>query len=260
MSVALLALVALVVAVQAWLIPAAIARLPEPSPSPRLVRTDGVDGAAGAEDRPEDETPLERVLREEGPKEPYVEVARIRHLAPACVGVSLLLALAVVARLGDHPVSWVIALLTPTLVLLSVVDWRTRLLPRAIVLPVTGVLIALALVEWAATHHTHVLVRTLVAMVVARSFFWVLWAIRRAGMGFGDVRLAALVGLVLGRVSWNAWLIGLYGGLLIFAGYGIALTVVRRDVRTLKRHLPYGPFMVAGLYVGVLLSGSLTIV
>ena len=39
------------------------------------------------------------------------------------------------------------------------------------------------------------------ALVAVRSFFWVLWFVRSAGMGFGDVRLAALVGLVLGWVG-----------------------------------------------------------
>lgn len=254
MSVALVA-IAVVVALQAWFVPAAIARLPEPAPEPQRVPAQGQ-----AESEGEEETPLQKVLREEGPKELYVTIARVKHLAPLCVAMSLVLACAVLVRLGDHPAGWVIALLTPTLVLLSVIDWRTRLLPRVVVLPVTGVLIVLTMLEWATTGQTHVLVRSLVAMVLARSFFWVLWAVRRAGMGFGDVRLAALVGLVLGRVSWNAWILGLYGGLLIFSLYGIGLTLVRRDVRTLKKHLPYGPFMVLGLYLGILLSGALRII
>ena len=41
------------------------------------------------------------------------------------------------------------------------------------------------------------LVGALLGMVGLRSFFWLLWAVRSAGMGFGDVRLAALVGRLL---------------------------------------------------------------
>jgi len=256
MSVAQVVLLALV-ALQAWLVPTFISRLPEPpaeaETQPETQLQEGGEDGAG-------ESPLAKVLREEGPKELYAVVARIKHLAPVCVVVSLVLAFAVSARLGNHPVTWVIALLTPTLVLLSVVDWRTRLLPRVVVLPASGVLLVLAVGEWAFTHHTDVLVRTLVAALLARSFFWVLWAVRRAGMGFGDVRLAALVGLVLGRVSWNSWILGMYGGLLLFSFYGIGLTLLRRDVRMLKKHLPYGPFMVMGLYAGLLLSGSLKVI
>lgn len=238
-------LLVVIVAAQAWFVPSVIARLPEPPPE-----------RAPAES---EETELDRVLLAEGPKELYADIARTRGLAPAAVVVSVVLTALIGWRLGDHPVTWVIGLLTPTLVLLSIVDWRTRLLPRIVVLPVTGVLILLAVVDWATGTDWHTLVRALIAMVVARSFFWVLWWIRRAGMGFGDVRLAALVGVVLGRLSWSAWVLGLYGGLLVFAVFGIGLTVVRRDLGTLKRHLPYGPFMIIGLYLGVLLGGALSI-
>lgn len=187
-------------------------------------------------------------------KEPYVSVARRRLLGPGCGIVSLVLGYAVLARLGHHPVSWMVALLTPVLLLLTVVDWRTRLLPRVVVLPATGVLLALAVLEWALGGSGHVLVRALAGMLIARSAFWVLWWIRRAGMGFGDVRLAALVGLVLGRLGWPAWFAGMYAGLLVFAVFGISLALVRRDRGILKRAYPYGPFMILGLYAGVLLA------
>lgn len=246
------------VAVQAWFVPTLIARLPEPAPEPAV----GADTEAGESDATKsdaEEAELVRVLRAEGPKELYVDIARIRGLGPAAVVVSVVLAALTGWRLGDHPVTWVIGLVTPTLVLLSVVDWRTRLLPRIVVLPMTGVLLVLAVLDLATGTAWQAVVRALIAMVVARSFFWLLWWIRRAGMGFGDVRLAAPIGLMLGRLSWDAWFLGLYGGVLLFALFGIGLTVVRRDVGTLKRHLPYGPFMILGLYLGALLGGAVSI-
>lgn len=235
-SVGLVGLLALAV-------PAGIRALPEPP-------------AEVLPDSPADDTPLERMLRAEGPRESYVQVAALPGLALWSALVGVVVNLAVGLRLGDHPVTWVIALLVPVLILLAVVDWRTRLLPRVVVLPVTGVLIGLTLVEWLFTRNTDVLVRTLVAMVVARSVFWVLWFIRRAGMGFGDVRLAALLGLVLGRLGWNQWLLGLYGGLVLFGIFGLTLTVVRRDRATLRKAYPFGPFMIGGTLLGVLLGGS----
>lgn len=224
-------------------VPAGIRALPEPPPEV-------------LPDSPADDTPLERMLRAEGPRESYVQVAALPGLALWSALVGVVVNLAVGRRLGDHPVTWVIALLVPVLILLAVVDWRTRLLPRVVVLPVTGVLIGLTLVEWLFTRNTDVLVRTLVAMVVARSVFWLLWFIRRAGMGFGDVRLAALLGLVLGRLGWNQWLLGLYGGLVLFGIFGLTLTVVRRDRATLRKAYPFGPFMIGGTLLGVLLGGS----
>ena len=228
-------------------VPAGIRALPEPAPEV-------------LPDSPEDDTPLERMLRQEGPKQTYRQVAALPGLALVSTAIAVVTDLAIGLRLGNHPVTWVLALLVPVLVLLAMVDWRTRLLPRRVVLPATAVLIALAVVEWLVQRETAVLVRTLAAMLVARSFFWLLWFIRRAGMGFGDVRLAALLGLVLGRLGWDHWLVGLYGGLLLFGVFGIALMLVRRDRATLQRAYPFGPFMIAGAVVGVLAGGSVHLV
>lgn len=207
-------------------------------------------------DSPEDDSTLERMLREEGPKEPFVQVAALPRLALWSTLGAVLIDLVIGLRLGAHPVTWVIALLVPVLVLLAVVDWRTRLLPRVVVLPATGVLLVLLVVEWAVRGETAILVRAVLAMLLARSIFWVLWFIRRAGMGFGDVRLAALLGLVLGRLGWTPWLIGMYAGLLLFAVFGVGLMVVKRDRGLLKKAFPFGPFMIAGALIGVLASGA----
>lgn len=185
-------------------------------------------------------------------EESFADVAGLRGLGPSCAAAGGVLGYAVLHRLGHGPAAWVVALLTPVLLLLAVVDWRTRLLPRIVVLPVTGALLVLAVLQWALGGAVDVLLRSVVAMLLARSVFWVLWWVRRAGMGFGDVRLAALVGLVLGRLGWEAWLVGMYAGLLVFAVFGISLALVRRDRSILKRAYPYGPFMILGLYAGVL--------
>ncbi len=227
-------------------VPAGIRALPEPPP----------------EDLPEDpeqDTRLQAMLRAEGPKELYADLAARPRLAWWATAASVVVAAAIGVRLGNHPATWALALLTPVLVLLAVVDWRTRLLPRVVVLPATGILILLAGLEWLVQRDTHVLVRTLIAMLVARSFFWILWFIRSAGMGFGDVRLAALLSLVLGRLGWSEWIIGLYGGLVLFGVFGITLAIVRRDRATLKKAYPFGPFMIAGALLGVLTSGSVVL-
>jgi leader peptidase (prepilin peptidase)/N-methyltransferase len=228
-------------------VPAGIRAIPEPPPEPL------------PEDRADD-TKLDAMLRAEGPKELYVDLAARPRLALWSAVVAVVADVLIGLHLGDHPVTWVLALLTPVLVLLAVVDWRTRLLPRLVVLPTTGALILLALVEWLFRHDTHVLVRSLVALVVARSFFWILWFIRSAGMGFGDVRLAALLGLVLGRLGWNQWIVGLYGGLVLFGVFGVTVMIVRRDRSTLKKAYPFGPFMIGGALLGVLVGGSVHLV
>ncbi len=150
----------------------------------------------------------------------------------------------------DWPLLWLLPL-TPVGVALSVIDWHTRLLPRRIVVPATLAAILLVVVVGLATDQREALVRALVAMLVARSFFWVLWFVRSAGMGFGDVRLAAPVGLVLGWLGWGAVAIGVWVSFLAFAVPALVVLLVRRDRSLLKRSFPFGPFMVVGALVGL---------
>lgn len=242
---AVAALCAAVAGLLGLLVPAVIRRLPEP--------------ADPAPEEGEGESEWARILREEGPKTPYVDLAAAPRLAWISALVSAVVAAGFGLALGADRVLIGLVPLVPVGVLLAYVDARTRLLPRHVVLPATWTALLLLLVEWAVSQDTGVLLRAVVAMVVARSFFWILWFLRRAGMGFGDVRLAALVALALGRLGWDEWVVGMYGGLLVFAVFGIALAIAKRSRAVLKQALPYGPFMLLGLVLGVLTSGAVTI-
>lgn len=156
----------------------------------------------------------------------------------------------------DWPLLWLIPL-TPVAVALSVIDWHTRLLPRRIVVPATLTATVVVTVVGLATGERDALVRALLGMVVARSFFWVLWFVRSAGMGFGDVRLAAPVGLVLGWVGWDALALGVWVGFIAFALPALGLVIVRRDRSLLKKSFPFGPFLVIGALVGLVWGTAL---
>lgn len=145
---------------------------------------------------------------------------------------------------------WLVPLV-PVCVALSVVDWHTRLLPRVVVVPTTlAVLVAMVAVGLA-TGERDAVVRALVGMVAVRSFFWVMWALTSGKMGFGDVRLAAIVGLVLGWVGWGALAIGVWVGFFVFSTPGLVLAIAKRDRSLLKKPFPYGPFMLVGALVGL---------
>ena len=236
-------LAALVAALGGLLVPMVIAHVPEPEPKPQPEPDPDSDAAAG-DDEP--------------PKMLYADIAarpglgwRSAVVAAVCAGL-----LGAVTGL-DWPLLW-LAPLTPIAVALSVIDWHTRLLPRVIVVPVTLAAILVMTVVGLATGERDALVRALLGMVVARSFFWLLWFLRSAGMGFGDVRLAAPVGLVLGWVGWGALAIGLWVGFMAFALPALGLAVVRRDRSLLKKSFPFGPFMVIGALVGLVWGTALT--
>lgn len=234
-------LAALVAAVLAGLggllVPRLVARIPEPAPKPE----------ATADDE----------QRDEPPKMPYAAIAARPRLGLRSALVSALSGALVGAVTGlDWSLLWLVPLV-PVAVALSVIDWHTKLLPRVIVIPATLAAIVVMAVVGLATDQREALVRAVVAMVAARSFFWVLWFVRSAGMGFGDVRLAAPVGLVLGWAGWNQLALGLWVGFVSFALPAVGLAIARRDRAMLKKSFPFGPFMVLGALVGLVWGTAL---
>jgi leader peptidase (prepilin peptidase)/N-methyltransferase len=188
----------------------------------------------------------------EDPKPLYVEVAGRPGLAWWCGLASAAVAALVALTLGAD--RWLVALvpLVPTCVALAVVDWHTRLLPSRIVLPATAYALVVALVLWGVSGDHDDVLRAAIGLLVARSVYWVLWRIHSAGMGFGDVRLAALVGFALGHVGWSELAVGVYAGFLVFGLPGLLLALVRWDRSLLKVAFPFGPFLVVGALLGLL--------
>jgi leader peptidase (prepilin peptidase)/N-methyltransferase len=219
------------------LVPMLVARVPEPAP----------------EERDTDAEPA----ADEPPKMLYAEIAARPGLGVRSALVSAVVgALLGVATGLDWPLLWLLPL-TPVAVALSVIDWHTRLLPRVVVVPATLAALAVVTVVGLATGERSALLWALGGMVGLRSFFWLLWFIRSAGMGFGDVRLAALVGLVLGWEGFDVLLLGAWIGFVSFALPGVALAVVRRDRSLLRKPFPYGPFMLGGALVGLVWGTAL---
>lgn len=192
----------------------------------------------------------------------YAEVAAAPGLGPRCAVLSALVAALLVAAVAPDPWAVPLVLLVPVAVALAVLDARTRLLPRVLVLPATVALLVAAValaglseLGWLpGADHTASsdLVRGVVGLVLARSTYWVLWFVRSAGMGFGDVRLAALVGLALAHLGWAELVVGLYAGFLVFGVPAALLALLRGDPALLRTAYPYGPFMLAGAVLGVL--------
>lgn len=234
------------------LVPRLVAAVPEPLPRPEdeadteTTTTDEVDTTAGDD------------AATEPPKVPYADIAARPGLGARSALVAAVSGAVLGAGTGlDWPLLWLVPLV-PVAVALSVIDWHTRLLPRLIVLPATLVAIVLVVVVGLATDQRDDLLRALLAMVVVRSFFWVLWSVLPgAGMGFGDVRLAAPVGLVLGWVGWGAAVVGIWIGMAVFGVPGLLLAIVRRDRSVLKRPFPFGPFMLVGTLAGLVWGTAL---
>ena len=155
-----------------------------------------------------------------------------------------------------HGQSWLLIVLVPLApigYMLAVIDARTQLLPKALVVPVTLAVLAAFVGEWFATGDLSILARAVLGLVIARTGLWVLWFVNAGLVGFGDVRLAALTGLVTARLGWISFTYGLYSALLLaFVYILLRAAAARRWPR--GWNVAMGPFLVAGAWVGLLVG------
>lgn len=138
---------------------------------------------------------------------------------------------------------------------LAAIDLDTKRLPNQLTLPsyvVIGTLLLLPAViegDWAPY-----LTAWLGALALF-AFYFLLAVIYPLGMGFGDVKLAGVLGLVLGWLGWSFVLVGGFLGFLLGAVVGGALMAWRKAGR--KSKIPFGPFMLLGALLAVLWGGRL---
>ena len=130
------------------------------------------------------------------------------------------------------------------LVAVTVTDLERRIIPNRIVLPALAVALVVQTlrdpgVEW------------LLAALAAGGFFLVLALVYPAGLGMGDVKLAAFMGAWLGRDV----LVALVVGSLIGAAMAIAVVALRGGGR--RSLLPYGPSLAAGGVIALFFADPL---
>lgn len=126
-------------------------------------------------------------------------------------------------------------------------DLKFGIIPDKVVFP--AIIISLA---YSFIIHNSLFIVYLSSAVGAFAFFLILFLITRGkGMGFGDVKLAFLLGLVLG---FPEIILALYLAFLTGAIAGIILIIWRKK-RSLKEAIPFGPFLIAGALVSIFLGG-----
>lgn len=238
----------------AWWGPAVMARLPEPEPDPEPE----IDPEIDPEVDPGAETDAQPGRFTRAPavaKVLYADLARRPRLGLWLALASGVLGAAVGLRVD---LSWdlLVALpLVPVMVVLAYIDWQTTFLPTRIIAPTYGVAVVTILVAALASGAHDDLVRAVIGWAVYGGFFFAFWFVFPGGWGYGDVRLSGLLGLVLGYLGWSQLYVGLMSGVLLGGLGGVLLGVVHRSLR---RRYPYGPFMVAGAVVGILLGHAIT--
>jgi leader peptidase (prepilin peptidase)/N-methyltransferase len=134
-------------------------------------------------------------------------------------------------------------------VALALIDLEHRRLPDSIVLPAYPVLVVLLSVAALATGEWDALLRAAIGGAALFAFYFAIAFAYPSGMGFGDVKLAGVLGLALGWAGWGALVVGAFSAFLVGAVVGVAVAAVRRTGR--KTAIPFGPFMILGAALGI---------
>lgn len=183
------------------------------------------------------------------PKELYADIARLPRLgAIGGVAAGLVLA-ALIWRLGWSWELLALAPFVPAAVALFVVDVRTRYLPTWLIGPFYGWVLVVGVLASVERGTWTPLLGELVGWLVLGGFFTVVWLLLpEGGLGYGDVRLAGLLGLALGLVSWGAVAVGMATAILVAGLVSVVVLAFRRR----GVHIAYGPYLLVGGLAGAM--------
>jgi len=137
-------------------------------------------------------------------------------------------------------------------VALAGIDIDTHRLPNVIVYPayiVVGVLLTVASVVYGDYSQ---LLRAAIGGAVLFAAYLVMALLYPGGMGFGDVKLAGVIGLLLGFLGWGTLVVGAFSAFLIGGVFAVALLLARKANR--KSGIPFGPWMLAGAWLGIFIG------
>ena len=137
-------------------------------------------------------------------------------------------------------------------VVLTVIDLDSHKLPNLIVLPSYIVVAALLLIASVIYGDFSQLLRAAIGGAALFAAYLIMALVYPGGMGFGDVKLAGVIGLLLGLLGWGTLVVGAFSAFLLGGLFGIALLVLRRANR--KSGIPFGPWMLAGAWLGIFIG------
>jgi leader peptidase (prepilin peptidase) / N-methyltransferase len=174
--------------------------------------------------------------------------AAISPRYPVIEALTALLCVAVVVVLGPGTQAWLALALVLLLVPVTFIDLDHRIIPN--VLMAIGAVSALALV---AVLQPDALVEHLIAAAGAGGFLLVAAIAYPAGMGMGDVKLAAVLGLFLGTAVAPAMFVAMLAGSVVGA-----LIIARKGAKEgRKTAIPFGPYLAFGAVVGALYGDAM---
>jgi leader peptidase (prepilin peptidase) / N-methyltransferase len=176
-----------------------------------------------------------------------VGVSRVRTAGAAVV--TAVLTAGAANRFGAHLVLVPFIVFFSVLVVVSTTDLSHGLIPRRLVYPGLAAVSALLVVVAAVDAQWHRLATAGIGAVAAFAVLFVIWWLAPRGIGFGDVRLSALIGLGTGWIGLLDVYVAVVSGFILGLLGGVAMTLLRRTGR--RTRIPFAPALAAGAIVAV---------
>jgi leader peptidase (prepilin peptidase)/N-methyltransferase len=152
---------------------------------------------------------------------------------------------------------WVSVMIAPFLgvmVALAIIDLRHRIIPNRVVYPSLLAFAAYIVIVGIAGGGLDV-TRAALGMLAYGGVLLLVAIVSPKGMGMGDVKLAALIGLVLGSLGLRYVTVAAGAGVLL-GGVGAIVALIAGASR--KNVIPFGPFLAAGALVAAFLAPQIS--
>ena len=135
------------------------------------------------------------------------------------------------------------------------IDADVHRLPDGLVLPAYPAVFVLVVLATAGLGDWAALVRALACMGAMVALYFLMAIISPSSLGFGDVKLSGLIGLLLGWLGVGFAFVGLLAGFVVGGLIAVVMLVGRRV--GMRSHIAFGPSMLAGAFVALVVQYQL---
>ena len=162
--------------------------------------------------------------------------------------IEIVVALLIVAVYVRFGISWeflIYAVVSTTLVIITVIDYEHKIIPDIITLP--GIVLGLGAGSYLVGP-----INSVLGFLLGGGLFYLLAVLSRGGMGGGDIKFIAAVGALLG---WQKVLLVIVLGATLGSIIGLALMIAKKKDR--KSQIPFGPFLAIGTLIAIFFGEDL---
>lgn len=135
---------------------------------------------------------------------------------------------------------------------LFTIDIKYKKLPDLLTLSGFGLGILISLTTTLLSNSLRPFKHSIIYSIASAIFFLIIYLVSKGGMGFGDVKLAMMIGSLTYFLSWKPYVSSYYLAFGLGSIYGLIMMVLKKAGR--KTAIPFGPFMLIGIWLIIFLN------